>query len=159
MALNANGKDWWDIVIAIATVLIALFTARAVVISGEAYRDSAEMNRRTTEAQSHAAAVGILQDYMKLAIEHPELASAFERHPTADRQEWFSSHAYSSAEAIYNLTRGDAPWDSTVAGIIDQHSSLVTNRHYYCHDYSPAFDSLVSRVLQKERYYCAPSPK
>jgi hypothetical protein len=148
--------DWWDKLMTLATVFIALFTAIAVIVALRAYKDSAEMNRRTTEAQSHAVAIGILQDYMKLAVEHPELASRYEKHPTADRRQWFASHAYSSAEAIYNLTRGEAPWDSTVSGIIDAHALLVTDGQYYCHDYEPAFDSLVQHVLGKSRYKCAP---
>jgi anti-sigma-K factor RskA len=138
----------------IATVAIAIFTAGAVIVGVRAYEDAAEMNYRTTAAQSHAVAVSILQDYMKLAVEHPELASKYEKHPTTDRREWFASHAYSSAEAIYNLTHGEAPWDSTVAGMIDAHALLVTGGEYYCHDYTAAFDSLVQKVLQN-RYRCA----
>ena len=125
-----------------------------VIFAFLAYRDAAETNRKASAAQAHAVAVSILQDYMRLAVEHPELASKYEKHPTADRQLWFASHAYSSAEAIYNLTHGEAPWDSTVAGIIDTHALLVTSGEYYCHDYSPGFDSFVHHVLQT-RYHCA----
>jgi len=150
MAEKASG---WEKTMTIATASIALLTLFAVLVAVHAYEDAAEMNRHTAEAQSHALAVGILQDYMKLAIEHPELASRYEKHPSADRRVWFASHAYSSAEAIYNLTRGEAPWDSTVAGIVDQHDNLVRGGQYFCHDYSPAFDSLVRRVLKSD-YKC-----
>lgn len=144
-----------------ATIVIAACTVGALVVAIESYEDAAEMNRLTSEmnrraavAQSHAVAVGILQDYMKLAIDHPELASRYEKHPGEAKREWFASHAYSSAEAIYNLTHGEAPWDSTVAGIVDQHDRLVKMHQYYCHDYTPAFDTLVRRVLNED-YYCA----
>jgi hypothetical protein len=138
----------------IATVIIALCTVGALLVAIWSYHDTAEMNRHTSAAQAHALAVGVLQDYLKVAIDHPELTSRYEKHPAADRREWFDSHAYSSAEAIYNLTRGEAPWDSTVAGIIDQHDKLVKDRQYFCHDYSPGFDSLVHRVVGSA-YYCA----
>ena len=139
----------------LATWGLVVLTFAAVVITYKGYEDSVEMNRRTTAAQAHAFAVSILQDYMRLAVEHPELASKYEKHPTTDRRLWFASHAYSSAEAIYNLTRGEAPWDSTVAGMIDTHALLVTSGAYYCHDYSPGFDSFVHHVLQT-RYHCTP---
>ena len=137
----------------IATVIIAVFTVGAVLVALHAYRESAEMNRRSAVAESHALAVAVLQDYMKLAIEHPELANRPDRQPVDDRYEWLASHAYSSAEAIYNLTRGEAPWDSTVVGIIVLHHRLVKERRYTCHDYSPGFDSLVKNALKNE-YRC-----
>jgi hypothetical protein len=155
--------DGWERGTHVATGIIALCTIGALIVAIFSYKDAAEMNRHAAEmnrhaavAQSHAVAVGILQDYMKMAVDHPDLASRYERHPTEDRRQWFAAHAYSSAEAIYNLTRGEAPWDSTVAGIIDAHALLVTDGQYYCHDYTPAFDSLVHRVLGKARYRCAP---
>lgn len=148
-----ESPDWWQRTVTIATVCIALFTVVAVLVALRAYEDSAEMNRHSAEAQSHALAIGILQDYMKLAIEHPELANRPDKQPVDDRYEWLAAHAYSSAEAIYNLTRGEAPWDSTVAGIVGLHHRLVREGRYTCHDYSPAFDSLVRRVL-KDEYKC-----
>jgi hypothetical protein len=149
----AEKVDRWERTTHLATVIIAGCTVGALLVAIRSYQDSAEMNRRSTTAQSHALAVGVLQDYMRVAIDHPELTSRYEKHPTADRRVWFASHAYSSAEAIYNLTRGEAPWDSTVSGIVDQHDNLVKDGQYFCHDYSPAFDSLVKRVLKSE-YKC-----
>ena len=91
---------------------------------------------------------------MKIPIEHRELANRAELGRMDSQHEWLASHAYASAEAIYNLTRGQASWDSTVSAMVDLHRRLVTKGEYNCRDYSKAFDSLVRRVL-RTAYKCA----
>ena len=68
----------WDKAVTVATWALVVLTFAAVRITYLAYKDSAETNRRATATQAHALAVSLLQDYMKLAVEKPALASNYE---------------------------------------------------------------------------------
>lgn len=130
-------------------------TVAALIIAGAGFWVGSKNNAKSTHAQTEALAVSVLQDYMRLAIEHPNLSNRPDSLPVDDHYEWLASHAYFSAETIYDLTQGEAPWDSTVAAIVRYHHPLVRDGRYACHDFHPAFDSLVKRELRDE-YRCAP---
>jgi hypothetical protein len=131
-------------------------TSLAALLAILGFWQGSRNNERSAAAQTHAAAVGVLQDYMKLAIEHPDLANRADAAPVDDRYEWLAAHAYFSAETIYNLTHGEAEWDSTVASIVRLHHGLVRDSKFPCGDYSPRFDSLVKAELKAE-FRCAPT--
>jgi hypothetical protein len=130
----------------------AAMIAAAVAIA--AFWDGARMNRRSANAQTQSLAVSVLQDYMKLAIEHPALADRPDSLPVDDQYHWFASHAYFSAETIHKLTRGEAPWDSTVAAIVRYHHSFVRDSLFPCEDFDPGFVFLVKAELRDE-FKCA----
>src|SRR5205814_8446077 len=54
--------------------------------------------RQSANDQRRAAATSLLQDYMRLAIEHPDLAKERDSVVSDDRYEWFAAHAYFSAD-------------------------------------------------------------
>ena len=128
-------------------------TVGALIIAAAGFCIGARSNAANSHAQTEALAVNVLQDYMRLGIEHPDLSDRPDSLPVDDHYEWLAAHAYFSAETIYDLTRGEAPWDSTVAAIVRYHHALVRDGRYACHDFHPAFDSVVKRELGKE-YRC-----
>jgi hypothetical protein len=128
-------------------------TVAALLIAGAGFWLGSKNNADTVHAQTEALAVNVLQDYMRVAIEHPDLSDRPDSLPVDDHYEWLASHAYFSAETINELTRGEAPWDSTVAAIVRYHHALVRDGRYACHDFHASFDSIVKRELGKE-YRC-----
>lgn len=145
--------DTWAKLAPIANVVGNFATLAAVILATVAFCFGTQSNEKSARAQTQALATGMLQDYLKVAIDHPSLAEGSNTTPIADDYGWLASHAYFSAEAIYNLTRGEPAWDSTVTAIIRYHHGLVRDTLYACADYSPAFDSLVKRQLPQE-YVC-----
>jgi hypothetical protein len=97
-------------------------------------------------SQARASAVGILQDYFKLAIEHQDLANRPDEQPVDDRYEWFASHAYFTAETIFTLTDEDE-WRNTVRGIIRLHHPYVRDGRFACEDFNPRFVEFVRSEL------------
>ena len=86
-----------------ATILGAAVTAGSMLFGVLTYQRSAANQRQ-------AASLGILQDYLKMAVEHPDLAS---RHPgqAVDAEyEWFATHALFTAETLSVLVGDDPRW-------------------------------------------------
>jgi hypothetical protein len=152
---KANGRntDRWHHPVAIATLVGNFATLGAVIVATVTFCSGTSTNKDSARAQTQAIATGILQDYLKVAIDHPRLAEGSERKPITNAYAWLASHAYFSAEAIYTLTQGQSGWDSTVTSIIRYHHGLVRDTLYACADYSAAFDSLVHKQLPNE-YSC-----
>ena len=84
-----------------ATILGALVTAGSMVFGVLTYQRSATENRQ-------AASLGMLQEYLKLSVEHPDLASRAPDQPADTRYTWFATHALFTAETLWNLV-GDDP--------------------------------------------------
>jgi hypothetical protein len=126
------------------------------VIAGLAFAYGAYATRKTQEAQTQALAVGIYQEYSKLSLEYPKFASWPEGRPVTDEYETFAANAYFTAESLYNLTHGQAAWDSTVVGIIRFHSGLVRDGRFACSAYNDRFVRLV-RMIYKAKFECAPA--
>lgn len=122
-------------------------TVFAVLISIGAAWDTARINSRAADAQAQAAAVTVLQDYMRLSIEHPDLANRSDALPVDPRYEWFAAYAYVSAETIYRLMRGRPEWEMTVAGMIEYHRRFVEDGKFACADFDRAFGDFVASRL------------
>lgn len=145
MASRESGLQRAAHLAAVLTAVVAIF----------ALWDTARMTRLSTESQTRAAAVSVLQDYMRLAIEHPDLANRADNSPVDNRYEWFAAHAYFTAETIYGLMHGHPEWDSTVASIVRDHHAFVRDGGFPCVDYSEAFQQFVKHQL-KDEYKCTP---
>ena len=115
-----------------ATILGAVVTAGSMVFGVLTYQRSAAESR-------HAAALGMLQEYLKLAVEHPDLASRAPDQPVDPRYEWFATHALFTAETIWTLEKTDPRWASSVDAILRQHRGYLTTGAFPCSDFTPAF--------------------
>jgi hypothetical protein len=125
-------------------------TVVAVLISIWAFWSGTRFNARAARTQARAAAVGVLQDYYKLALEHQDLANRADDRQVDDRYEWFASHAYFTAETIFILT-DETEWRNTVRDIIHQHHTFVRDGRFACEDFNPRFVDFVRSELRDFR--------
>ena len=115
-----------------ATILGALVTAGSMVFGVLTFQRSAAEHRQ-------AASLGMLQEYLKLAVEHPDLASRVPDQPVDARYEWFATHALFTAETIWNLVGDDSRWQRAVDSILRQHRGYLVQGGFACGDYTPDF--------------------
>ena len=115
-----------------ATILGALVTAGSMVFGVLTYQRSASEHRQ-------AASLTMLQDYLKLAVAHPDLASRRPDQPVDARYEWFATHALFTAETIWSLVGDDFRWQKAIDSILRQHREYLEQGSFACGDYSPEF--------------------
>jgi len=98
----------------LATILGALVTAGSMVFGVLTYQRSAVEHRQ-------AASLSMLQEYLKLAVEHPDLASPRPDQPVDARYEWFATHALFTAETLWGLVGEDPRWERAIHSILREH--------------------------------------
>ena len=116
----------------IATIFGALVTAGSMVFGLLTYQRSAAEHRQS-------AALEMLQAYLKLAVEHPDLASPRPDQPVDTRYEWFATHALFTAETLWDQVGNDLRWERAIAAILRQHQAYLMKGEFACGDYSPGF--------------------
>ena len=117
----------------VATILGALVTAGSMVFGVLTYQRSAAEQRQ-------AAALGILQDYLRSAVEHPDLASRAPEQPVDVRYGAFATNALFTAETLLALVGDDPRWQRAIDAILRQHRSyLMQGDGFVCGDYTPDF--------------------
>ena len=115
-----------------ATILGALVTAGSMVFGVLTYQRSATENRQ-------AASLGMLQEYLKLSVEHPDLASRAPDQPADARYAWFATHALFTAETLWNLVGDDLRWQRAIDSILRQHRAYLVQGDFACADFTPEF--------------------
>ena len=113
----------------LATILGAVVTAGSLVFGVLTYQRSAADQRQV-------AALGVLQEHLKLAVEHPDLASRSHDQPVDARYGWFATHAFFTAETLWGLVGDDPRWERAVASILRQHRGYLEQGVFACGDYS-----------------------
>ena len=116
----------------IATIFGAIVTAGSMFFGVLTYQRSAAEHRQ-------GAALVMLQDYLKLAIAHPDLASRGPEQAPDTRYSWFATHALFTAETLWDLVGDDARWERAIASIVRQHQVFLVQGGFACGDYSPGF--------------------
>lgn len=119
-----------------ATILGALVTAGSMVFGVLTYQRSATHQRQ-------AASLGILQEYLKMAVEHPDLASRAAGQPLDARYEWFATNALFTAETLWGLVGDDPRWTSAITSILRQHRHYLEEGAFVCDDFSREFVTYV----------------
>src|SRR6266851_5844657 len=99
--------------------------------------------KRTNNAQADAMAVKLMQDYLRLRLEHPEFPIRASSTPVDDKYIWFASHNVLIAETIYKLNRGDRGWEDTALGIVKDHQPFVYHAEFPCSEYDPQFRAFI----------------
>lgn len=130
-----------------ATVLGAIVTAGSMVFGVLTYQRSAVHQRQ-------AGALGMLQEYLKLAVEHPDLASRAVDQPVDAQYDMFATHALFTAETIWTLVGDDPRSRSSIAYILRQHHGYLQQGVLNCKDYTPQFIAYVKQEVQGVK--CAP---
>lgn len=95
---------------------------------------------RNAEAQVRLMALGNLQHYLDLAVQHPDLASGGD-HPVDARYAWFAAEALTTAETLWVLVGQQAEWRRAINAIIRQHRSYLRSGAFVCDDFTPGFVS------------------
>ena len=116
----------------LATILGAVVTAGSLVFGVLTYQRSAADQRQV-------AALGVLQEHLKLAVEHPDLASRSPDQPVDPRYGWFVTHAFFTAETLWGLVGDDPRWERAVASLLRQHRGYLEQGLFTCGDYRPDF--------------------
>lgn len=116
----------------LATILGAVVTAGSMVFGVLTYQRSAAEQRQV-------AALGVLQEYLKLAVEHPDLASRGHEQPVDSKYGWFAMHALFTAETLWGLVGTDPRWERAIDAILRQHSGYLEQGVFPCGDYSREF--------------------
>jgi len=98
----------------LATILGSVVTAATMFFGVSTYR-------RGVHEQRQAAAVGILQEYLKMSVEYPDFARHVNGQPMDARYEWFATHAVFTAETLWTQVESDRPWRGTIDFILRQH--------------------------------------
>jgi hypothetical protein len=94
---------------------------------------------RNAEAQVEVMALGSLQSYLALAVEHPDLASWDDSQPVDARYAWFAAYALNTAQTLRALVGHDASWQRGIDAIIRQHRPYLRSGAFVCEDYNPEF--------------------
>lgn len=115
-----------------ATILGALVTAGSMVFGVLTYQRSAAEHRQ-------ASALTMLQEYLKLAVQNPDLASRRLDQPADTRYVWFATHALFTAETLRDQVGTDPRWERAIDAILRQHRSYLVSGDFACGDYSPGF--------------------
>ncbi len=126
----------------LATIFGALVTAGSMVFGVLTYQRSAVEHRQ-------AAALGMIQDYLQLAILHPDLASRGPAQAVDARYDWFATHALFTAETLWGLVGDDPRWERAIDSILRQHRGYLVQGGFACGDYSPDFVKYVQTRISE----------
>lgn len=111
--------------------------------------------KRNGEAQVQLLALGTLQHYLDLAVEHPDLASRNEAQPVDAQYAWFAAHALNTAQTLHTLVGRQPDWQRSINAVVRQHRSYLRSGAFVCDDFSPEFLSYLRERVADVR--CAKS--
>lgn len=94
---------------------------------------------RNAGAQVQLLALGNLQHYLDLAVEHPDLASRDDDQPIDARYAWFAAQALTTAQTLRTLVGHQADWQRAINAIVRQHRSFLRSGVFVCDDFAPEF--------------------
>jgi len=115
-----------------APVLAAFVTTVSMIFAVTTYWQGAREHRQ-------ASAIGILQDYLKFSVEHPELASRPTDAPIDARYVWFATHTLFTVESLWTLVGEDERWDRTLEALLRPHRGYLQQGVMGCDAFDPGF--------------------
>ena len=112
---------------------------------------------RNAQAQVQLTALGVLQNHLDLAVQHPELASHDSNDPIDVRYAWFAAHALNTAQTLRLLVGHQEDWQRAIDAIIRQQQPYLRSGLFECRDFSPAF--VIYLRAQATDLKCAEPPQ
>ena len=94
---------------------------------------------RNAQAQVQLTALSILQNYLNLAVQHPDLASRDAGDPVDARYAWFAAHALNTAQTLRGLVGHQEDWQRAIDAIVRQQQPYLRSGLFECRDFSPGF--------------------
>ncbi len=98
---------------------------------------------RTSEAELQLSALGTLQHYLDLAVQHPELATREAGRPVDAQYAWFAAYALSTAQTLKVLVGDQGDWRRGIDAIVRQHRAFLSSGIFVCDDFTPEFVAYV----------------
>ena len=127
--MSAAKLDRWT---QYAAILGALITAGSMIFGVLTFR-------RTSEEQRQSMALGVLQDYLRLSVEHPDLASFEDGERVDVRHAWFAANALFTAQTLWRLQGDDPRWERIIKAIIRDFARYLQRGNLACDEYEPEF--------------------
>ena len=115
-----------------APVVAAFVTTVSIIFAVTTYWQGSREHRL-------ASAIGILQDYLKFSVEHPELASRRADEPIDARYEWFAAHTLFTVESLWTLVGEDETWEGTLKVLLRPHRAYLQQGLLTCDAFQPKF--------------------
>lgn len=130
-----------------APVVAAFVTTASMIFAVTTYWRGSREHRQ-------AAAIGILQDYLKFTVEHPELASRPADAPIDARYVWFATHTLFTVESLWTLVGDDKKWERTLEGLLRPHRGYLQQGVLGCDAFDPDFYTFLKTRFPELK--CAP---
>jgi hypothetical protein len=130
----------------VGTFFGGIATAVGVLVAlGAAY-----YARRQILAQREIVARQIYSEYLKLAIQYPELACGVQPADPKEfeRYEWFVSFMLNACEHILFYVPEDPRWRDCMVSQIGYHAEYLSKKMDIRSHYSPDFSRLISRACE-----------
>ena len=105
------------------------------------YHRNTEIRIRTEKALLRLLALGTLQHYLNLAVQHPDLATREKDKPVDPRYGWFAAQALFTAQTLRTLVGHETDWQRSINAIIRQHRNYLQSGAFVCEDFAPDFVS------------------
>jgi hypothetical protein len=124
---------------------------------------------KTTKDQEKFQAYSYWQNFLALAVEHPQLANGIDSidgmsietlgclpkenihlHDSAHAEyvqyAWFVSNALGAAEIVFNLQKGDSIWEAALIEVLVNHKSFYNSCAFDERSYAKDFRDLLRRT-------------
>ncbi len=124
-----------------APIVIGLSAAISLLFGVWTYNRNAKAQMENAKAQVQLLALGSLQHYLDLAVEHPDLASRGNDQPVDPRYAWFGAEALTTAQTLLLLVGQQADWQRSINAIIRQNRPYLRSGAFVCDDFEPGFVS------------------
>jgi len=142
----------------LATIAASLVAVAALVIgtgqfveTQKAQRESIALQnatlhqeRVTTAAELNAKAVELFVKYNELMLQPTPSAGKNSRR---EARYWKDNLAVNLLESLYNLTRGNREWETTVGWALDRHGRFIREQRLPCAAYSSEFVRYLEKTM------------
>jgi hypothetical protein len=130
----------FDFITAAGTLVTAVVAVAAFILakkqleSGRALRDE-------TDAQDS------FRDYLRVAVEHPTLASGKPAPEDEAKYRWFVTYMLAALEKIQDALPGDAEWEKTIVEAISHHAPYLQDKGRFGRTEFATYDPKLQKLL------------
>jgi hypothetical protein len=128
-----------QLVALVASIVLAAASAASLLFGVWTYRRNANAQLHATKTQLQLTALGTLQHYFDLAVEHPELASPDDRQPVDARYAWFAGQALYTAQTLRTLVGDERDWQAPINLLVRNHRPFLHSTYFRPDDFDADF--------------------
>ena len=135
----------------LAAVLVLSLGAYQFTQTQEAQREVIAAQKEALRQERSAKAVELNAKAVELFLKYNELMLQLNapqpRNAKKENRYWKESLAINLLSSLYNLTRGDREWETTIAWALERHSRFVREQRLACGGYSDEFVRYLEKSL------------